>query len=337
MQQRNQLVWTFVIVCTIATTSSSNAEKTARSYQPPRTADGKPDLQGVWTNASITTLERNARYKKLALSKDEVAAATASHPQVVRQQTDDAEDEGTAKLDGSDLAKGRGYNAFWIDPGTEFGLVKGEYRTSWIVDPDDGQIPYTAQGRKTVDAFEHQRHSFDGPETRPPAERCLIIGGRVGPPMVSGLYNNNYQIVQTKDHVVILVEMIRHARIIPLKNRQHAPAALAPLFGDSVGWWEGDTLVVETINFKPLQAASVVSLTPHGRVIERFTRVSAQQIFYEFTVEDPFLYKQPWRGEMSFNASQDEIYEYACHEGNYAMSGILAGAREQEKRAVEKK
>jgi len=309
----------------------------ADSYRPPRTADGKPDLQGVWTNASITTLQRDARYQSLVVAPDQVVAATLAHPQVVRQETDDAADVGTQKLDGSDLAKGRGYNAFWIDPGREFGLVKGERRTSWIVDPADGRIPYTAQGRKTVEHFEHERENFDGPEARPPADRCLYTGGRIGPPMLNGLYNNNYQIVQTRDYIVILVEMVRHARIVPIRQspaeRQHLGQPFNPLFGDAIGWWEGDTLVIESTQFHPLQANSMVSLTPRSKVTERFTRVSAKQIFYEFTVEDPLLYKQPWRGQLSFNASNDQLFEYACHEGNYAMTGILAGAREQEKRA----
>jgi hypothetical protein len=317
--------------------SSSLVAAEQRAYSPPRTADGVPDLQGVWTNASITTLQRDPRYKSLVIPSDQVAAMTAAHPQVVRQDTDDAEDAGTQKLDGSDLARGRGYNAFWIDPGREFGLVKGERRTSWIVDPLDGKIPYTAQGKKLVEHFEHERQNFDGPEARPPADRCLYTGGRIGPPMLNGLYNNNYQIVQTRDHIVILVEMVRHARLIPIKHkladRRHLGSGINQLFGDSIGWWEGDTLVVETTQFSPLQANGMVNVTPQGRVTERFTRASAKQIHYEFSIDDPFFYARPWRGELSFNASKEQLFEYACHEGNYAMTGILAGAREQEKRA----
>ncbi len=305
-------------------------------YQPPRGPDGKPDFQGVWTNASITTLERPARYKGLVIPPDQVKAATATHPQVVRQQTDDAADEGTQRLDGSDLARGRGYNAFWIDPGVEFGLVKGERRTSWIIDPLNGKIPYSAHGREVVAHFEAQRDNFDGPEVRPPADRCLYTGGRIGPPMLNGLYNNNYQIVQTHDYVVILVEMVQHARVIPIEHsladRHHIVATLHPLFGDSIAWWDGDTLVVETTQFHPIQLDSMVSVSPNARVTERFTRVSNRQILYEFEVEDPSLYTQSWRGEMSLNSSNQRLYEYACHEGNYAMTGILAGAREQEKR-----
>ena len=319
------------------TVNVTDVKAEAPRYSPPRLADGKPDLQGVWTNASITTLERSPRYKTLVIPPDQVAKLTASHPQVVRQETDDAEDAGTQTLDGSDLAKGRGYNAFWIDPGREFGLVRGERRTSWIVDPADGRIPYTEYGRKVVEHFEHERDNFDGPEARPPADRCLYTGGRTGPPMLNGLYNNNYQIVQTHDYVVILVEMVRHGRVIPIKHssadRKHLGAPFTPLFGDSIGWWEGDTLVVETTQFNPLEANSMVTVTPQSRVIERFTRASAKQLLYEFTVEDAKLYSRSWRGELRFNATADHIYEYACHEGNYAMVGILAGAREQEKHA----
>jgi hypothetical protein len=289
----------------------------------------------VWTNASITTLQRDPRYRELVIPAAEVAAATAAHPQVVRQNTDDETDEGTRNLDGSDLARGRGYNAFWIDPGREFGLVKGERRTSWIVDPSDGRIPFTHEGHQAVERAEALRDNYEGPEGRPPADRCLFTGGRIGPPMLNGLYNNNYQIVQTRDHIVIQVEMVRHARIVPLRgvnDRTHIDMRIDPLFGDSIGWWDGDTLVIETTQFHPLQLSSTVPLTKRGRVVERFTRVSSKQLLYEFTVEDASLYTRPWRGELSFSAGDAPLYEYACHEGNYAMTGILAGAREQEKR-----
>jgi hypothetical protein len=299
------------------------------NYRVPRTADGKPDLQGVWTNASLTTLERNSKYKSLVLSKQEVAALAYEHPANVRQRTDDGLGLHEGLLDGSDLQRGRGYNAFWIDQGTMFGLVNGEYRSSWIVDPADGKIPYNEQGRALL---AKRRNSFDGPEGRPLGERCLAVGNRVGPPMVNGAYNNNYQIVQTADYVVISVEMIQHARIIAL-NHKHIAANVRPLFGNSIGWWDGDTLVVETTNFHPVhsQSGNPAYLTEKGKVIERLTRVSPTQILYEFTVEDPTFYSRPWRGEMSLTASKDRIYEYACHEGNYAMTGGLAGAREYER------
>jgi hypothetical protein len=329
-----QLPTAFAVRCVIAgwalnALAAAQAEPARQPYQPPRSLEGKPDLQGVWSNASITTLQRAARYPKLQLDPVEVAAATAAHPQVVRQLTDDDQDENTVR-DGKDLRSGRGYNAFWIDPGIRFGYVKGSHRTSWIIDPADGQIPYTAAGRAHLAALAQRHERYDGPETRPLAERCLSTGARVGPPMINGLYNNNYEIVQTADHVVIRTEMVSHARIVRLRGG-HVPKPLGQLFGDSIGRWEGNTLVVETTRFGELQAETTVNLGPQGKVTERFTRVAAGELLYEFTVEDPVFYRQPWRGELTFNASQDRVFEYACHEGNYALTGILAGARQAER------
>jgi len=299
-----------------------------QAYEPPRAANGKPSLNGTWSNASITTLERHERYESLILTDDEINRATDEHPQNVRLATDDNMVAGQLP-DGSDLPRGRGYNAFWIDPGTKFGNINGEHRTSWIVDPADGRIPYNEQGSARKATLRAKNSNFDGPETRPLAERCISTGLRTGPPMVNGLYNNNYEFIQTDDYVVLRTEMISHARIVPI-NKEHKMSALAPMFGESVGYWDGDTLVVETTNFSPMQQEAAVSLTAKGRVIERFTRVSDQQIVYEFTVDDPNYYSQPWHGELSFLATESKVYEFACHEGNYAMSGILAGARRQE-------
>lgn len=305
-----------------------------QAYEPPRTANGKPNLQGTWSNASITTLERNPRYESLVLTADEIVRATDEHPQNVRLATDDNLVAGQL-LDGSDLPRGRGYNAFWIDPGTKFGVINGEYRTSWIVDPPDGRIPYSEAGRELKAALRRKNSGFDGPEVRPLSERCLSTGLRTGPPMINGLYNNNYEIVQTADYVVFRTEMISHARIVPL-NSEHKMQAITPLFGESVGHWEGDSLVVETTNFSPMQEDASISLSTNARVLERFTRVSDEQILYEFTVDDPKYYSQPWRGEARFLATEDKVYEFACHEGNYALSGILTGARRQEHDQLQK-
>ena len=299
-----------------------------QGYEPPRTVSGKPDLQGTWSNASITTLERNVRYTGSTLSNDEVIRATDDHPQNVRLATDDNMVAGQLP-DGTDLGRGRGYNAFWIDPGTKFGTINGEHRTAWIVDPVDGRIPYNDTGRARKAALRTKNSSFDGPETRPLAERCISTGLRTGPPMINGLYNNNYEFVQTEDYMVLRTEMISHARIIPI-NSEHKMAALAPMFGESVAHWDGDTLVVETTNFSPMQEEAAISLTSSGQVVERFTRVSEEQIIYEFTIDDPEYYAQLWHGELSFLSTPSKVYEFACHEGNYAMSGILAGARRAE-------
>ena len=293
-------------------------------YEPPRTVNGKPDLQGTWSNASITTLERNVRYTGSTLSNDEVIRATDDHPQNVRLATDDNMVAGQLP-DGTDLGRGRGYNAFWIDPGTKFGLINGEHRTAWIVDPVDGRIPYNDAGRARK-ALLREKILASMVER---ADRCISTGLRTGPPMINGLYNNNYEFVQTADYIVLRTEMISHARIIPI-NSEHKMAALAPMFGESVAHWDGDTLVVETTNFSPMQEEAAISLTNSGKVVERFTRVSKEQIVYEFTVDDPAYYSQPWHGELSFLSTPSKVYEFACHEGNYAMSGILAGARRAE-------
>ncbi|MGH6909833.1 MAG: hypothetical protein ACREEG_06575, partial [Phenylobacterium sp.] len=238
-------------------------------------------------------------------------------------------------------AIGQGYNSFWADGGNSLASVKGQFRSSWIVDPEDGQLPLSAAGRQMVSRDNAARHTDQaaGPEALMPWDRCLISSrGSGGPGMLNNLYNNNYQIVQTPGSVAILVEMVHDVRTIPIFSDKaagqagHGPAALHPWLGDSVGWWDGDTLVVETVNVNPEQGKTgPIYLSPTGRVTERFTRVSQDQIFYEFQVEDPAYYSRPWRAEMSLNAGKDQIYEFACHEGNYAMSGILGGARAAER------
>jgi hypothetical protein len=322
----------------------------ADKYQPPRTGDGKPDLQGVWTNATLTPLQRPARFKGLVIPESEIEKETNSHPQVVRQRTDDQQDNKTVH-DGGDLNSGRGYNAFWIDPGMTYNQVRGEYRTSFVIDPPNGQIPYNGNAPRRMRAEESEETeakpdsradarparpmgNFDGPEARPLTERCIITSGSAGPPMMTYLYNNNYEFVQTASTFIIRAEMINAPRIVRIGG-EHLPKNIRPIHGDSIGHWEGDTLVVETTNFHPYHANGMIALTENAKVTERFTRYSKDQIVYEFTVDDPTRYKQPWKGEYSFNHSKDLVYEYACHEGNYALTGILAGAREQEKRAAQ--
>ena len=304
----------------------------SQGYEPPRTESGKPDLQGYWTNASITTMQRSRELSDFGLTIpfDEVARLTNNNHQNVRQATDDNQVQGQLP-DGTDLARGRGYNAFWVDPGTQFGNVRGEYRSSWITFPNDGRIPYSEQGNKQRRAAYEKFSGYGGPEGAPLAERCLIgFGSTSGPPMNSVLYNNMYQIVQTEDYVMILVEMVHDARVIPI-NGDHRPKAIEQWMGDSIGWWDGDTLVVETVNLHPQQKARMMaSLSDQGRIIEKFTRYSDQQIFYEFEVIDPVFYTESWGGEISFNSTETKLYEYACHEGNYGLQGILGGYRRQE-------
>ena len=304
----------------------------SQGYEPPRTESGKADLQGYWTNASITTMQRSRELSNVGLTipLDEVARLTDNNHQNVRQATDDNQVQGQLP-DGTDLARGRGYNAFWVDPGSQFGNVRGEYRSSWITFPDDGRIPYSERGSQQRRAAYEKFSGYGGPEGAPLAERCLIgFGSTSGPPMNSVLYNNMYQIVQTEDYVVILVEMVHDARVIPI-NGDHRPKAIEQWMGDSIGWWDGDTFVVETVNLHPQQKARMMaSLSDQGRIIEKFTRYSDKQIFYEFEVIDPVFYTEIWGGEISFNSTETKLYEYACHEGNYGLQGILGGYRRQE-------
>lgn len=299
---------------------------------PSAYAQNIPDLEGFWTNVSVTSLQRPATIPKLVLTPEEALA----FEQGSTWNVNEASQRGVVDVKALPPAGAaadfgtKGYNAFWLDPGRHFAQVKGEIRSSWLVEPADGRLPAKPEAQRAATAGGYG--TFDGPETRPLAERCLVSFSRsAGPVMQNSLYNNNYQIVQTPGHVMINVEMNHDARVIPIfadkASAKHRPDAIQPWFGDSVGWYEGATLVVETINVYPGQRAQV---SPTGKVTERFTRWNEDQILYEFTVDDPAYYSTTWRGEMSLNRSKEPLYEYACHEGNYALTGILAGARVQE-------
>jgi hypothetical protein len=329
--------------CAIAALAFALSAAAQSPYSPPRTPDGKPDLQGVWSNQSLTNLSRTPNMK-LSPTKEEAKEMVKNNPWILLAQSE----EGASNLaDGllDDKNNDRGYNTFWIDPGVDFATVKGELRTSWIVDPPDGRVPVSPAGQKArADAQAKKRATmYEGPETLPIAERCLIgFTGAGGPGMLNTIYNNNYQIVQSKDHVIIVVEMVHDARIVPIAaskaEAKHKPNAIKPWLGDSVGWWEGDTLVVETVNVNPHQAVQgQIILSPEGKVIEKFQRVADGELFYEFTVEDPLWYTQTWRAEQTMKKRDEAVYEYACHEGNYAMEGILGGARILEAQGRENK
>jgi hypothetical protein len=280
----------------------------AGPYRAPRTYAGQPDLQGLWSSSSLTRLERPSAFSSLIASDAQAAAAPFLLPH-------DAV--------GSDESE-------WFDPNLTLGRIKGHFRTSWIVDPPDGRLPYTEAGRRNLKATDAR---MDGPETRPMNERCL--SATAGPPMVNGLYNNNWQIVQTRDHVAIMMEYNHEVRIIRLRGGEALPPQLHPWMGDAVGWWDGDTLIVHSTNFNPGQSRrsgglANYFLSEQARVTERFTRISASEILYSYVVEDPLNYASTWRGEMPLTATKGPIYEYACHEGNYSLPGILAGARREE-------
>jgi hypothetical protein len=328
------LLATVVNAAEQATPSKSASINGSKGWKAPRTFDGQPDLQGNWTNATITPFTREAKYgDRLVMTADEARALES------------AEAEGNAKADAptdpklkiqdlpTDCGRGFtgvncGYNSFWVDPGTKIMTINGEKRTSMLTTPN-GKAPPRKSDAPQMAARGARGGMNDGPEMRSLGERCLLsFGSSAGPPMIPLLYNNNYQIVQSKDAVVILVEMVHDARVVRLGG-QHKPDNIRQWMGDSVGHWEGDTLVVETINLRPEQRFS--GATDKVKFTERFTRVAPNQISYQFTIEDPSVWDKPWGGEVAMNKSKDNIYEYACHEGNYALPGILAGAREEER------
>jgi hypothetical protein len=306
----------------------------AGDYKAPRNKLGQPDLQGIWTNTALTFLERMPIFKSLVATDAEAAQMEKFFNGLAGDLVSDAPiDPGK----GPPPKVKNAPNADFIEMDLHLGRIDGKMVSSWIVDPPDGKIPFTDAGRKAVRDF--NKESFDGPEGRPITERCLIsIGSTEGPPMMNGGFNGHYQIVQTRHFVAILVEMNHDVRIIRMNARGHLPPSVRPWMGDSIGWWEGDTLVVETTNFEP--RTFIGSLTggfvysDKARVTERLTRTGPEQMFYEFEVEDPVMFTRPWRAMMPYRTAKGPIYEYACHEGNYSLGNALSGAREQEKLAA---
>ena len=294
---------------------------------------GDPNLQGVWTNASLTTLERPDYFESLEISDDEAMAARQSSEEF-NQTLDNPYAQGETPESGGDVG---GYNVAWMDPGSDFFKLNGKYRSSIITYPESGKLPrrltrWAIEGPSIYRMFTRADH----PEERSLGERCVVgFGSSGGPPMLNVLYNNHYQIVQSPGYVMIMVEMNHDARIIRLDS-DHNPDNMKPWLGDSVGWWEGQTLVVKTKNHHPQQKfrAAIrhqILMMEEAEVTERFTRVSKDEILYQFEVNDKKAYRDVWKGEMPLRSTESRIYEYACHEGNYAMANILAGARAEEK------
>ncbi|MBL8770558.1 MAG: hypothetical protein JNK30_04185 [Phenylobacterium sp.] len=310
----------------------------------------RPDLEGNWTNATMTPQTRPAQYgPRLVMTPEEVAKVEQAAQAQVERGNQRTDPNAPTIQDGTV----GGYNRGFLDPGMQVMRVRGEPRTSLITTPD-GQIPaphaaskLTAQQMRAfsgspyyLDQYgaaalfgedQQTAQRFDNPEEMSLADRCLTSFGRNGPPPMfpNGFYNNNYSIVQGTDAVVIVVEMVHDARVIRLGSRQHQPPHLRPWFGDSVGWYEGDTLVVETTNFPRSQA--FFGAWEDLKVTERFRRVAKDRLAYAFTVEAPSVWDKPWGGEYEFAALDGQVYEYACHEGNYAMPGILGGSREADR------
>jgi hypothetical protein len=306
------------------------------NYKPPRTADGHPDLQGVWSSASLTTMTRGTGrnagvgIKTLVIPPEKVAEAIEKAGYTKSAEDSQKRTDPNAGVF-TDKDTDAGYNAFWIDPGSEWAKVDTEWRSSWITSPANGQVPFTAEGRSFRGArmAAVRRVNNTGPEIRPVGERCLAsFGSQAGPPLNNAMYNNNYQIVQTADNLLIDVEMNHDARIIridrPGATKAALPNEIKQWFGDSVAHWEGDTLVVVTKNLNPTQLqVGAFPVSEKGKVTERFRRVSDDVIDYQFAVEDPVFYTQTWTGQIPLRKSKEHLYEYACHEGNYALPGIL--------------
>jgi hypothetical protein len=342
--RHKRLVVALALMCSVPAIQiagqSSPRPKPAVPPAMPRMPDGRPDLQGMWTNVTITRLERpDTVGGKLVLS----AAEAAAYEREFLKANDKDRRDGGSRADVE-----RAYNAFFWDSGTELAVVNGQKRTSLIVDPQDGRIPaLTSDAQKNIPGPRPAWGSavvgpddpenappfglYDNPEERPLAERCLLaFGSSSGPPMLPIAYNNHYQIVQTPGHVMIMVEMVHDVRIIPTDGRAHG--STRRWLGDSVGRWDGDTFVVDTINFKPQVNFRGSSQNLH--VIERFTRTDANTILYTFTIDDPTTWTRRWTGEIPLRATDERLYEYACHEANYGLEGVLRGARAQEKQAV---
>ena len=342
---------------------AASAAIAAEDDATPRTASGRPDFTGNYDVATLTPLRRPQEFgDNLFLTPEQANAIVERERERVsaraaKRQITEAPPPGGAPPIGlgdefretSGAGNVGGYNNFWTDRGSDVFSIDGKFRTSIITDPPNGRMPaLTSETMQRMSERRGRRRGndgsawwldvegpgpYDGPESLGVPERCLIgFGSTGGPPMLPVLYNNAKRIVQTEDHLMILVEMVHDARIVRIGG-EHIPADERRWLGDSIGWWEGDTLVVETTNFTDGPALFLASR--NLKVTERFTR-QGEDLLYGFTIEDPTVWTAPWSGEYLWPGTPAKVYEYACHEGNYAMGGILKGARllEDEKRAA---
>jgi hypothetical protein len=324
----------------VAGQAQGGLSKPVVSAKVPRTPDGKPDLHGTWDVSTVTPLERPKEFTALVMTDDEARKLEGNESARIERGAKPSDPNREApKIDGNV----GGYNNFWIARGNRVLRINGQARTSVIVDPADGKVPEqipeakkrNAAARGSValpqsDAPENIQTqgpgAFDDIELRPLAERCIMaFGSSSGPPTLPNyFYNNLKQIVQTPDSVLIFVEMVHDARMVKM-NAQHAPSHIRSWMGDSTGRWDGDTLVIETTNFthKTRYRGSSQNL----KVTERLTRTDENTILYQFTIEDPSTWSRPWSGEYTWHLTNERIYEYACHEHNYAMGDIMRGER----------
>jgi hypothetical protein len=304
-------------------------------YKPPRLSDGKPDLHGFWTNATVSRMDRPSGYP-LILTDEQAAQLEGRALFNVRLKTERSyvDQKQGAPEKGKALPGVGNYDVAYTDPGNAVINIKGELRSAYITFPEDGRTPgLTEEGRKLrASAGLGRRGSgYDNPEERGMSERCIVIGTN-GPPFGNYLYNNNFQIVQTKDNFVVMSEMIHDVRVAPIGGKlddRHVDQYM----GRSTAHWEGDTMVVETRG-QSMRPGSGAFVSENGKITERFTRISDDQILYEFEVNDPTVYTSVYRGQSSLTKLKDRVYEYACHEGNYGLWNILEGGRRNDRLGI---
>jgi len=297
----------------------------AENYDPPKTAFGVPDVQGIWTYETRTSLQRPEIYEgALEIDEDTMLAKMISTEEYNKFLAETGAEGPTGGAVGA-------YNDFWFAPGNSLATMNGMYRTSLIIDPADGQIPWKQGGQEIRQAQRDSllmgRDRSDGPEGRALADRCLVSYASTMP-FVSSFYNNNMQIVQSPTHVMLLAEMVHNVRVVRI-DQDFRDLPFEQWLGDSIGYYEEDTLVVVTRDFNPWQVKEYL-ISENVQLTERFSRVAADRIHYSFTIDDPELYSQPWTAEMPMAILSEQMYEYACHEGNYSLPSILAGARREE-------
>lgn len=325
-----------VLAASIVTAGVLSAGATAQEdYTVPRTSYGVPDFQGVWRNATVTPLTRPRELGERQAYTREEAFQLERAAQMAVEQDNEPLDPNRPPPPAQDLPPVGNYDLFWTDRGMFMPTIDGEFRTSIIIDPPDGQMPGYTDEFLAQRARERETgpDPFDGPEGRGVGERCLLsFGSNSGPPMLPVMYNSHYQIVQSPGYVVIVAEMVNDARIIKIQDQRDPHAdVMQRWMGDSIGRWEGDTLVVETQHFNPWQ--SFRGASENLTVTERFRKESDSKIIYTFTVNDPTVFESSFTGELALTAYDEPLYEYACHEGNYALAGTLAGARRAEAEA----
>lgn len=308
-----------------------------KTHVAPKHIDGAPDLEGAWSNATLTPLQRSAAYgARKVMTPDEIKKIEGDEA-AARAEGNRPIDPKVTKIEGANYKlpgiDGAAYDLAFIDPGWKVMRVAGEPRTSLITTPT-GRSPAAKAGAQLATTgrgeaiFSDYPGKNDNPENRSLGERCVIGFGRTaGPPMLPGLYNNTYQIVQGRESVAILVEMVHDTRIVRL-NSTHRTDGVRPWFGDAIGHYEGQTLVVETTNLPKAQAMN--GAWEQLKVTERFTRVGKDHLLYQFQVEDPSVWEAAWGGEYEFYTAEGRVYEYACHEGNYGLMDIMAGARTED-------